>query len=182
METGPIRLRGDLYIVDRNTPLDPVNGILTGRRVGRLKEVLAYRLNTTSQVGRKSSSAPQWARITGDSITIELTLEDWNEDMLSIMTNKRSSGIDFIPGEHGVKLGHILRESDLHALVIRDSGDVGSRPGLYIPYAFTLDSGWLSARRTGHTELCELVITSVDYRDDVHPFVYGNLVEYVGTL
>lgn len=178
MKRGPLVIKGDLYLLQRGTEETPTN-YLGGERVARLSELLTYQLGTEVDVRSKGDSSPSVSRITGDWIEIDATFEDFNENFMELITNGRAEDDgSFIPGNKGVKTGHLLREDDYHCLIIRDSEKPMEYPALYIPYAVCLRGGVLSARVTGHTELAEVMITSIDPADEA-PFKYGDIQTWI---
>lgn len=181
MKKGPIQLKGNMYLIDRDNVGDPVDGYLGGVKVGRLHEVLQLKTGVEVQVGAKSDRAPSWGRIVGDWIEIITTFIDWNENLLEVVTNKRNQDLSFVPETAGAKKGHILRPSNVNAVIIRDEVSPIEYPALYIPYCVCLESGWQVARGAKQTALMELLLTSLDMDgDDGIPFAYGKLEDFPG--
>lgn len=178
MRSGPIEIVGDIYVIERGDE-ETAPDYLGGQRIGRLSEVLSWSIESMLDIRKKGGVSHGLARITGDSIEVDLALTDYNEELVSLISNKRSSAETFAPGRWGRKVGHLLRPEDTHAIVIRDSQTPLEFPALYIPYAICLGSGWMAARGAKHTELMEIVLTSLALSPGP-PFEYGDITAFEG--
>lgn len=186
MKTGPIELRGSMYLIGRDAgPLGSPD-FLGGARVARLSEVLSYKLGSRVSIKKKANISPAMARITGDWIELDGVFSDFTEELLQVITNKRNSGTNFTPGSAGPKSGHVIREDEYNAIIIRDEQEPLNFPALYIPFALVPEVEYLSARVTKHVELCNVYMTSVDFQGtteegvEIPPFEYGDITQFSG--
>lgn len=175
VKTGPLELKGSIYLADRTTDVPPFAGLTA---IGRLQEVLYYRIGVNDDIGRKGDATPTWARITGDFIEIEATFVDVTTDFMKLITNGRNNGSSFLPKQASYKYGHLLRDTDYNAVVIKDESD-NDMPMLYIPYCYCAFLGWFAARAASHTSYAKVILTSIDYEgddagNDVGVFEYGD--------
>jgi hypothetical protein len=177
---GPMELRGGIFLINRGLD-DLAPDLLGGTRVGRLEEVLQWKMGSNVHSGTKGNNTPTHARITGDWIEVSLTLSELTEEYLTLITNKRSSGLYFRPGAVG-KYGHILRASEYNAIVIRDEKAPEDYPALYIPFVVCADNGWHASRGVEHTALANITLLSHDVGGAAGPvpFEYGAITSFLG--
>lgn len=179
MQSGSLELQGSIYVIDRTTSPLPLLG---GTKVARLKEVVSYKMGQNVSIHRKGNVTPSMSRITGDYIEVEATFEDIQDEVLALITNNRSTGQSFLPASATYKYGHILREADYSAIVIRDEEAPADYPALYIPYALCFMQGWFAARAAGHMAFMNIMLSSMDVNDetDGNPFEYGDITTFAG--
>jgi hypothetical protein len=175
IKEGRISVAGEVFIVDRTNPAEFLSG---GISAGRVEDVARLKIYTESQIIRKGTETPNMARINGDWIEATIILSDYTEELMSIISNNRSSGHDFDGGSY--KEGHILPSSRYSALIIRDSRSPADKPALYIPFAFCPGPVDFFSYGDGSamTEFAQIVLVSMRPDNSKRAFYTGNISSF----
>jgi hypothetical protein len=180
MNTGILEMQGDVYLLDRSTQITSPMDYTAGTKVGRLGQVLRYKLGMGTKVYRKNGS-PAGARVAGRWVEIEATFVDLTQKFIELATNQmnKADEIYWSSSSGTYKAGHALREANLSPIIIRETaGTYSDFPVLYMPWAFCLDMEHFAARAAEHTEFAQLTLLSIDYKVDVPAFEYGDVEQF----
>jgi len=175
---GPLQLKGGVYLIDRGSETVAPD-YLGGHLVARLESMLQFRFLNEWSVGNKGTQGVSWGRVSGDTVDLRAHFTDHTELFMSVATNWRSDELNFNPSDEGkYRIGHMMRDTNLSSIIIRDMDAPLANPALYIPYAMCTDPSWFIMRSARLLEAAEMSMASVWYDNSRPPFEWGDISKF----